>query len=157
MRARRTQLARTRAQPVTRRDLVRQFPFYSSTGPGGDQDIVVSTLGANGFGPGKVVAELSVPGYDDIMPNVRERDDGSFEIVFSSNRPTWGRDQKAFGGQDVYISRSWWPIGFWAQPLNLGTAVNTAGNEQRATLSHDGKRLHFGRDGDIYVSERPAH
>jgi hypothetical protein len=133
------------------------FLFYSSTGPGGDQDIVVSTLGANGFGPGKVVAELSVPGYDDIMPNVRERDDGSFEIVFSSNRPTWGRDQKAFGGQDVYISRSWWPIGFWAQPLNLGTAVNTAGNEQRATLSHDGKRLHFGRDGDIYVSERPAH
>ncbi len=29
-----------------------------------------------------------------------------------------------------------------------------AGAEQRATLSRDGKRLYFGRNGDIYVSER---
>jgi len=26
--------------------------------------------------------------------------------------------------------------------------------EQRATLSADGKRMYFGRDGDIYVSQR---
>jgi hypothetical protein len=29
--------------------------------------------------------------------------------------------------------------------------------EQRATLSADGKRMYFGRDGDIFVSERPGH
>jgi hypothetical protein len=90
----------------------------------------------------------------DIMPNVRARDDGSFEIVYSSNRPTWGKNKPAKGGQDVYISHSWWLTGHWSAPQNLGDAVNTAGVEQRATLSADGKRLYFGRDGDIFVSKR---
>jgi hypothetical protein len=131
------------------------FLFYSSNGNGGDQDIYVSRLGSDGsFGPGKVIKELSTPDFEDIMPNVRAREDGTFEIVFSSNRPTWGRGQAAFGGQDVYISRSWWPTGSWSAPRNLGDAVNTQGVEQRATLSHDGKRLYFGRDGDIYMSKR---
>lgn len=131
------------------------YLFYSSNGSGGDQDIYVSRMRNDGnFGPGKVIAELSTPDFEDIMPNVRTREDGSFEIVFSSNRPTWGRDQAAFGGQDVYISRSWWPTGSWSAPRNLGDAVNTPGVEQRSTLSHDGERLYFGRDGDIYMSER---
>jgi hypothetical protein len=42
------------------------------------------------------------------MPNVRAREDGSFEIVFSSDRPTWGKNQPAYGNQDVYYSHSWW-------------------------------------------------
>jgi WD40 repeat protein len=130
------------------------FLFYSSNGSGGDQDIYVSRLGRDGnFGPGKVVEELSTE-FEDIMPNVREGEDGRFEIVFSSNRQMWGRGQAAFGAQDVYISRSWWPTGSWSAPKNLGDTVNTAGVEQRSTLSHDGKRLYFGRDGDIYMSTR---
>jgi hypothetical protein len=36
----------------------------------------------------------------------------------------------------------------------MGDAVNTIGGEQRATLSADGKRLYFGRDGDIFMSNR---
>lgn len=130
------------------------FLFYSSNGNGGDSDIYVSRQGRDGsFGPGKVVAELSTD-FEDIMPNVRAREDGSFEIVYSSDRPTWGRGQAAFGKQDVYISKSWWPTGSWSAPRNLGDAVNTPGVEQRSTLSADGKRLYFGRDGDIYVSAR---
>jgi hypothetical protein len=130
------------------------FLFYSSTGNGGDHDIYMSRLGRDGqFGPGKVMEELSTE-FDDIMPNVREREDGSFEIVFSSNRPTWGLGQAAFGGQDVYYARSWWLTGLWSEPRNLGEAVNTAGVEQRSTLSKDGKRLYFGRDGDIFMSTR---
>jgi hypothetical protein len=130
------------------------YLFYSSNAGGGDQDIYVSRQGRDGsFGPGKIVAELSTE-YEDIMPNVREREDGSFEIVYSSNRPTWGRGQAAFGQQDVYISRSWWPTGSWSAPRNLGAAVNTSGVEQRSTLSHDGQRLYFGRDGDIFMSTR---
>ena len=129
------------------------FLFYSSNGGSGGQDIYMSRMRADGsFGPGEVVKELSTE-FDDIMPNVRERKDGSFEIVFSSNRPTWGRHQPAKGGQDVYIAHSWWLTG-WSEPQNMGDAVNTAGVEQRATLSADGKRMYFGRDGDIYVSQR---
>ena len=128
------------------------FLFYSSNGNGGDSDIYVSRMRADGtFGPGKVVTELSTPDYDDIMPNVRARDDGSFEVVYSSNRPTWGHGTPAHGGQDVYYARSWTLVGEWTTPQNL-ESVNTAGMEQRSTLSADGKRLYFGRDGDIYTA-----
>lgn len=130
------------------------FLFYSSTGNGTTHDIYVSRMDRDGnFGPGKPVTELNTE-FDDIMPNVRERDDGSFEIVFASNRPTWGKGQAAFGQQDIYTSRAWWPTGGWTAPKNLGPNVNTAGVEQRSTLSRDGKRLYFGRDGDIFVSTR---
>jgi hypothetical protein len=130
------------------------YLFYSSNANNATQDIYVSTLGPKGFGPGKRIAELSTPDFDDIMPNVRVREDGGLEMVFSSNRTTWGGKKPAFGGQDVYIAYSWWPHKGWSKPENLGAAVNTAGVEQRATLSHDGKRLYFGRDGDIFTSKR---
>jgi hypothetical protein len=130
------------------------FLFYSSNGGSGDSDIYMSRMGPDGtFGPGRLVKELSTE-YEDIMPNVRARDDGSFEIVFSSNRPT-GRNEPP--NQDVYIAYSWWLTGLWSKPSNLGPAVNTAGVEQRATLSADGKRMYFGRDGDIFVSQRSGH
>jgi hypothetical protein len=131
------------------------YLFYSSNGDsGGDQNIYMSQMGPDGkFGPGKVVKELSTS-YEDIMPNVRQRDDGSFEIVFSSNRPVMIKGKPVDRKQDVYISYAWWPTARWTPPRNLGDAVNTAGVEQRATLSADGKRMYFGRDGDIYVSAR---
>lgn len=130
------------------------YLFYSTNGNGANQDIYVSTLGPKGFGPGKKIAALSTPDFEDIMPNVRVRKDGSLEMVFSSNRSTWGGKQPAFGGQDVYVAYSWWPAKGWSAPKNLGKAVNTPGAEQRATLSRDGKRLYFGRDGDIFMSTR---
>jgi hypothetical protein len=80
------------------------------------------------------------------MPNVRK--DG-LEMVFNSNR-TGG-----FGGQDVYTARRASTGAPWSAPVNLGPAVNTAGNETRSSLSWDGRRLHFGRDGDIFVATRP--
>jgi hypothetical protein len=45
----------------------------------------------------------------------------------------------------------------WSAPVNVGPNVNTLGKETRASLSGDGKRLHFGRDGDICVSARLKH
>jgi WD40-like Beta Propeller Repeat len=77
----------------------------------------------------------------------RVKPGGLFEIVFSSDRSTWGNGQPAKGKQDVYISYAFWPTGPWSAPRNLGDAVSS-------TLSADGKRLYFGRDGDIYVSQR---
>ncbi|MGA8203166.1 MAG: hypothetical protein WB812_01530 [Woeseiaceae bacterium] len=130
------------------------FLFYSTNGGSGDNDIYVSRLGRDGFGPGHVVSSLSSE-FEDFMPNVRPRERGGFEIVFNSNRPSWGpHAASAMGGQDVYTSTALFLTGHWSSPVNLGPNVNTSGNETRATMSGDGKRLHFGRDGDIYVSER---
>ena len=121
------------------------FLYFSSAGTGGDQDIWVSRMTGNWtFGPPVVVEELSTP-YDDFMPNVRR--DG-LEIVLNSNRPG------GFGGQDVYAATRASTADPWSSPVNLGPAVNTPGNETRASISGDGMRLHFGRNGDIYVSER---
>jgi WD40-like Beta Propeller Repeat len=132
------------------------FLFYSSNGGSGDNDVYVSRMGPDGrFGAGHVVESLSSD-YEDFMPNVRVASNGMAEVVFNSNRPSWGRnDTPAEGGQDVYTAYAWNVAGRWSSPVNLGPNVNTPGNETRASLSGDGKRLHFGRDGDIYVSERP--
>jgi hypothetical protein len=122
------------------------YLYYSSNALG-TQDIYASRLGENGrFGPGVRIAELSTE-FDDRMPNVSK--DGR-EIVFSSNRTDLG----GYGGQDVYIAKRASPNLPWSAPVNAGSAVNTAGNETRASLSWDGLRLHFGRDGDVQVSTR---
>ena len=123
------------------------FLYFSSDGfdVGGDQDIYMSRRAADGsFGAPTLVAELSTAAHD-FMPNVRK--DG-LEIVFNSNRAG------GFGGQDVYTSTRASTEDPWSAPVNLGPAVNTAGNETRSSLSWDGLRLHFGRDGEIYVSSR---
>lgn len=51
----------------------------------------------------------------------------------------------------------------WSDPVNLGASINTAANEQNATLSKDGLSLYFtssridGRGGlDIWVSQRSS-
>jgi len=128
------------------------FLFYSTNGTTGHQDIHVSVMRADGtFGPGRVLEGINSPS-EDIMPNVRERPLGGYEMVFSSSRPSSGANVVQ-GLQDVYVSTAWFLPGPWSAPVNVG-AVNTTGNEQRATLSQDGKRLYFGRDGDIFVSPR---
>ena len=56
--------------------------------------------------------------------------------------------------QDIYTSsrRSAW--GAWKVPVSVGDGVNIAAGESRPSLSWDGKRLYFGRSGEIYVSQR---
>jgi hypothetical protein len=121
--------------------------LYFSSNVQGTQDIYVSRLGSNGrFEPATKVEELSTA-FDDRMPNVRR--DG-LEIVFSSTR----NDLGGAGGQDVYTATRSSTSQPWSAPVNAGPSVNTSGNETRATISWDGRRLHFGRDGDIFVSER---
>jgi hypothetical protein len=123
------------------------FLYFSSEGntPGGPQDIYMSRRGADGsFGAPAAVTELNTAASDN-MPNVRK--DG-LEIVFNSNRAG------GLGGHDVYTSSRASTSDSWSTPVNLGSNVNTAGNETRSSLSWDGTRLHFGRDGEIYVSSR---
>lgn len=123
------------------------FLFFSSDGytPGGPQDVYMSRRLVDGsFSAATAVAELNSLASD-FMPNVRK--DG-LEVVFNSNRAG------GLGGQDVYSATRASTNDPWSAPVNLGTAVNTSGNETRASLSWDGRRLHFGRDGDIFVSVR---
>lgn len=130
------------------------FLYFSSDGyPDSQlQDIYVSRVLWDGTVlPGTRVAELSTQ-FDDRMPNVRI--DG-LEIVFSSNRPGGA------GQQDVYVATRSSTRHAWSLPQRIDdTAINTPASETRASLSGDGKRLHFGRKvdvndpGDIYVSTR---
>ncbi|HUH73067.1 MAG TPA: OmpA family protein [Chitinophagales bacterium] len=73
-------------------------------------------------------------------------------ILFSSNRP----DGK--GGKDLYISylnkRNQ-----WTEPQNLGSTINTSGDEETPFLHADGRTLYFSSNGhptvgakDLYVS-----
>lgn len=121
--------------------------YFSSNGypDSQGQDIYASAMLADGTVlPGQRVAELSSPA-DDRMPNVRK--DG-LEIVFSSNR-------QGFNAQDVYVATRASTSEPWSAPVRIANpAINTASAETRASLSGDGTRLYFGRDGDVFVSTR---
>jgi hypothetical protein len=121
--------------------------FFSSNGypDSQGQDLYVSEVLDDGTVlPGQRIAELSTAA-DDRMPNVRR--DG-LEIVFSSNR-------QGFNGQDIWVATRASTADPWGAPVWINDpAINTAGNETRASLSGDGRRLYFGRDGDVFVSTR---
>ncbi len=61
-------------------------------------------------------------------------------LFFSSNRPG-GR-----GGFDLYACEKG-PNGQWGRPTNLGSAVNTRGDELSPFLHSDGKTLYFSSNG----------
>lgn len=119
--------------------------YFSSTGLDGlDQDIYATTMQADGsFGPATLVEELSTSANDQ-MPNVSR--DG-LEIVFVSDR-TGGA-----GALDVWTATRQTTADAWSAPVNVAS-VNTSAGESRPSLSGDGRRLHFGRLGDLWVSER---
>lgn len=130
------------------------FLFFSSN-VDGDQDIYMSRRNDDGsFGPGQAVHELNTE-YDDRMPTVSQ--DGK-EIVFSSNRPTWGRNDKpAAGGQDVYTASRGSASARWSRLKNLSVTsgfMTQVADETRASLSFDGLRLYYGSAGEIYISHR---
>jgi len=121
--------------------------FFSSPGNDGgtDQDIYMSAMRADGsFAPATMVSELSTAANDQ-MPNVSR--DGR-EIVFASDS---GNTPGVF---DIWTSTRDSTGDAWSAPTKLGGNVNTAASETRPSLSADGRRLHFGRLGDIWVSER---
>ena len=121
--------------------------FFSSPGADGgtDQDLYVSTMDARGdFGPATIVSELNTAANDQ-MPNVSR--DG-LEIVFASDL---GNTPGVF---DIWTSTRASSADAWSAPTKLDGNVNTAASETRPSLSGDGRRLHFGRLGDIWVSSR---
>lgn len=132
--------------------------LYYSTDIGGDQDIYVSRMRRDGsFGPGHPVYGLNT-GDDDRMPTVSR--DG-LEIVFSSNRASWGGGNPAGApGQDVYYAKRKTVWHAWSEPVNLSVTVpfaTEAMDETRASFSGDIQRINYGAGGEVYVSERERH
>lgn len=121
--------------------------YFSSNGypDSQGQDIYVSRVLPDGtVTPGQRVSELG-SAADDRMPNVRR--DG-LEIVFSSNR-------QGFNGMDIWVATRGSTSEPWGAPQRIDDAsINTPGAETRASLSGDGTRLYFGRDGDVFFSTR---
>ncbi len=75
------------------------------------------------------------------------------KLYFTSNRPG-GR-----GGFDIYVSQLD-PKGQWGRPSNLGSAINTRGNEESPFMHADGVSFYFSSNGhpnlgdnDIFKSE----
>jgi len=63
------------------------------------------------------------------------------------------------GEEDIYISR--YSNGKWTQPINLGSEINTEGQEMTPYLSPDKNSIYFASNGhggrggvDLYVAER---
>lgn len=69
-------------------------------------------------------------GFPGLSPNGKT-------LVFSSNQPG------GLGGWDLYVS-NWTKDGTWSTPRNLGTPINTRGNE--VAPFYDGKDLFFSSD-----------
>ncbi len=75
-------------------------------------------------------------------------------LFFSSNRPG------GFGGKDLWMSK----LGDdnkWGEPRNLGSNINTEGDEMSPFIHFDGKTLYFASDGregmggfDLYMTKR---
>jgi len=76
------------------------------------------------------------------------------ELYFASKRP------EGYGGSDIYLSKR--NInGQWGTPINLGTAINTTGNEMSPFLFADDQTLYFSSTGrlglggyDLFFSRR---
>ncbi len=73
-------------------------------------------------------------------------------LYFSSSRPG------GFGGKDIWVSRLD-DKNQWSEPVNLGGAINTEGDELSPFIHFDGKTLYFASDGrvgmggfDLYVT-----
>jgi hypothetical protein len=128
--------------------------YFSSNRPGGPGgiDIYASTFANGAFGPPSLVSELNTAS-DDQRPNVRH--DG-LEIFFESNRPG-----SIDGSPDLWAATRTDASRPWSQPVNLGSAVNTAAAEVRPSISFDGRTLYLGSampggsgGVDLYVSRR---
>jgi hypothetical protein len=127
--------------------------YFSSTRAGGlgGSDIYRSQkIGDWTFGPAELVPDVN-SAYDDIQPSLSRN---GRELVFASNRP-------GSLGFDIWSTTRDSITNAWSEPDNLGSNVNSTGNETRPSLSWNAKMLLFGttRAGvegvsDIYYSTR---
>lgn len=71
-------------------------------------------------------------------------------IIFSSNRPG-GK-----GGKDLYISYLS-KENKWMEPQNLGSVINTPGDEETPFLHADGRTLYFSSNGHLSIGAKDIY
>jgi outer membrane protein OmpA-like peptidoglycan-associated protein/tetratricopeptide (TPR) repeat protein len=70
------------------------------------------------------------------------------DLYFSSNVPG------GFGGKDIWVCHRG-DNGRWGEPLNLGSEVNTAGDESTPFIHADNQTLYFNSNGHSCYSDKP--
>jgi len=92
-----------------------------------------------GWGTPEILPEPINTEHDEFYPSLTV--DG--DIYFTSDRPG------GLGGEDIWWAE--WTGDGWAEPANLGAAVNSPGPEFNSLVAPDGAWLIFGavREGDI--------
>ncbi len=103
------------------------------TVPGTEMSIFIAEVLPNGTWQNEKAFPYNSNSYSVGFPNFSK--DGN-TLFFSSNRPD------GLGGYDIYASQK--VNGVWQHPENLGTPINTPGNE--ITPFHDGASLFFSSD-----------
>jgi hypothetical protein len=90
--------------------------------------------------------------FTDFTPEISR--DG-LSLYFSSDRPG------GMGGPDLWVARRAGPDASWGTPVNLGSVINSNGNDGAPHVSRDGHRLFFTSnrpggfgDNDVWVSWR---
>ena len=131
--------------------------YFVSTRPGGygGYDIWKTELkeGGSWSNPVNLGPTVNTP-YEEQSPFIHPDDQ---TLYFSSNG--W----PGFGSKDIFMSRKD-TAGKWQKPLNLGSPINTFGEESSLTISSDGRTAFFASDQkggygglDIYSFELPKH
>jgi len=92
-----------------------------------------------GWGVPEFLPEAVNSEHDEFYPSLTT----SGDLYFTSDRPG------GLGGEDIWWAE--WTGDEWAEPANLGSAVNSPGPEFNSLIAPDGSWLIFGavREGDI--------
>jgi Tol biopolymer transport system component len=111
--------------------------FYSWRSGSGDIYVIKRATRNSPWGP---ATKLGAPVNSSYVDWGSVSSDG-LELYFHSDRPG------GYGGFDFYVSRRATRNDPWGDPNNLGSAVNSPGNEASPVLSPDGLLLVFQDDG----------
>ncbi|WP_425638719.1 OmpA family protein [Algoriphagus yeomjeoni] len=99
--------------------------------------------------------QVSMPGLEELAGQVSGRVGSAGKVIFLSAK---GKD--SMGNEDIYVSEKLGPVE-WSKPVNIGSGVNTIGQEMSPYYNNKSGELYFssnmheGASGkDIFIAKR---